>query len=117
MYRRAKLADKKGKENFQRLVSDCLSTEQGAGKGALTPDMIRKFSRHARQYILAYFFIEHEMNIEQEGLHEINIEGIKKEFKTHRSVIDFDEKFINYCFHKSDAAISSREQSAAATRP
>ncbi len=66
----------------------------------MTAEMIRKFSHHARQYILAYFFIEHEMNIEQEGLHEINIEGIKKEeFKTHLSVIDFDEKFINYCFH------------------
>ena len=115
VYRRAKLADKKGKENFRRLVADCLSSEQVAGKGALTPEMIRKFSRRARQYILAYFFIEHKMNIEEEGLHEINIEGIKKEFKTHRSAIDFDEKFINYCFHKSEA-VSSSEQSAAATR-
>jgi hypothetical protein len=88
VYRRAKLADKKGKENFRRLVADCLSSEQVAGKGALTPEMIRKFSCRARQYILAYFFIEHEMNIEEEGLHEINIEGIKKEFKTHRSAID-----------------------------
>jgi hypothetical protein len=35
-------------------------------------------------------------------LHEINIEKIKKEFKTHRSAIDFNEKFINYCFKKSD---------------
>ncbi len=59
VYRRSKLADKKGKENFQRLVADCLSTEQGSRKGALTPEMIRKFSRCARQYILAYFFIEH----------------------------------------------------------
>jgi hypothetical protein len=117
VYRRAKLADKKGKENIQRLVSDCLSTEQGAGKGALTPEMIRKFSYRARQYILAYFFIEHEMNIDEDGLYEINLEGIKKEFKTHRGTIDFDEKFINYCFHESDAAISSSEQSAAATRP
>jgi hypothetical protein len=37
------------------------------------------------------------MNIEEEGLHGINIEE-KKEFKTHKSAIDFDEKFINYCF-------------------
>jgi hypothetical protein len=54
---------------------------------------------------------------QEEGLHEINIEGIKKEFKTHQNTIDFDEKFINYCFHKSDTAISSSEQSAATTRP
>jgi hypothetical protein len=81
VYRRAKLADKKGKENFRRLVAECLSTEEGAGKGALTPEMIRKFSRHARQYILAYFYIEHEMNINEVRLHEINIEKIKKSSK------------------------------------
>jgi hypothetical protein len=65
--------------------------------------MIQKFSSCARQYILAYFFIEHEINLEEEGLHEFNIEGIKKEFKTHQNTIDFDEKFTNYCFHKSEA--------------
>ena len=36
----------------------------------------------------------------EDGMNEINIEKIKKEFKTHRSAIDFDEKFINYCFQK-----------------
>ena len=52
---------------------------------------------------MAYFYIEHEMKEDvEDGLHEINIERIKKEFKTHRSAIDFDEKFINYCFKKSD---------------
>ena len=30
----------------------------------------------------------------EEGVSEINIERIQKEFKTHRSAIDFDEKFI-----------------------
>ena len=75
--------------------------------------MVRKFSRRARQYILAYFYIEHEMkeNVE-EGLHEINIERIKKEFKTHRSAIDFDEKFINYCFQKCD----EQQQSAGSSK-
>jgi hypothetical protein len=117
VYRRAKLAQKKGKENFRMLVSDCLSTQEGAGKGALMPEMIRKFSRRARQYILAYFYIEHEMNdsINEEGLHEINIERIKKEFKTHRSAIDFDEKFINYCFQKCESIGSSGANIPAAT--
>ncbi len=70
--------------------------------------MIRKFSRRARHYILAYFFIEHnqESNIEGE-LSELNIERVKKEFKTHRSAIDFDEKFINYCFRDSESAASN----------
>jgi hypothetical protein len=46
-------------------------------------------------------------SIKEDGLHEINIERIKKEFKTHRSAIDFDEKFINYCFQKSESSESS----------
>ena len=62
--------------------------------------MIRKFSRRARRYILAYFYLEHEQEnyTNEDGLSEINIERMQKEFKTHRSAIDFDEKFINHCF-------------------
>ena len=30
----------------------------------------------------------------------MNIERIKKEFKTHRNAIDFDGAFINHCFHQ-----------------
>ena len=41
-----------------------------------------------------------EESIKVEELSEINIERIKKEFKTHRNAIDFDEKFINHCFSK-----------------
>jgi hypothetical protein len=25
---------------------------------------------------------------------------VKKEFKTHRNTVDFDERFINHCFQK-----------------
>jgi hypothetical protein len=55
-------------------------------------------------YILAYFYMEHdeENKIDEEGLHELNIERVKKEFKTHRSAIDFDEKFITYCFRRRE---------------
>jgi hypothetical protein len=74
----------------------------GAGNGCLTPLMIRKFSRRARCYILTYFWIEHGMEekIKEKELSESHIERIKKEFKTHRNAIDFDEKFINHCFTK-----------------
>jgi hypothetical protein len=62
---------------------------------------------------MAYFYIEHEMKEEiEDGMNEINIEKIIKEFKTHRSAIDFDEKFINYCFQKSD----SEQQPAGSTK-
>ena len=103
LYRKARLSDKKGKENFRALVQRYLSTEMGAGNGCLTPLMIRKFSRRARCYILTYFWIEHGMEEkikEEEELSETHIERIKKEFKTHRNAIDFDEKFITHCFTK-----------------
>jgi len=103
VYRRAKLAEKKGKENFRNLVLRCLSTEEDDGKGGLSKRMVRKFSRRARHYILAYFYIENNQEKCMEGeLSELNIERIKKEFKTHRSAIDFDEKFINFCFKSAD---------------
>jgi hypothetical protein len=104
IYRRAQLSKKKGKDNFWNLVADCLSTDEGEAKGGLTPEMVRKFSRRARHYILAYFYMEHdeENKIDEEGLHELNIERVKKEFKTHRSAIDFDEKFITYCFRRRE---------------
>jgi hypothetical protein len=31
---KARLADKKGKDNFQKLVSHCLATQKGAGGGS-----------------------------------------------------------------------------------
>jgi hypothetical protein len=84
---------KKGKENFRMLVADCLSTKDEQGEGAFTLEMVRKFSHRARTYVLAFFHIEHEQknNISEEGFHEINIECIKRKFKTHRSAIDFDD--------------------------
>jgi hypothetical protein len=82
VYRRVKLAQKKGKKNFRSLVADCLSTDKRRGMGGLTKEMVRRFSRRARHYVLAYFYIENvqEKNMDEEGLHELNIERIKKEF-------------------------------------
>ena len=40
VYRRAKLAEKKGKENFRNLVLRCLSTEEDDGKGGLSKWMV-----------------------------------------------------------------------------
>jgi hypothetical protein len=39
-------------------------------------------------------------SIKEGRLHEINIGRMKKKFKMHWSAIDFNEKFINYCFQK-----------------
>jgi len=110
LYRKARLLDKKGKENFLALVKRCLSTEEGKDLGSLTPAMIRKFSRRARQYILTYFWIEHGMEekIKEGELSESNIEKVKREFKTHRNAIDFDERFINHCFRTVNGGEADR---------
>ncbi len=44
-----------------------------------------------------------EESIKVEELSEVNIKRIKKEFKAHCNAIDFDEKFINYCFRKNES--------------
>jgi hypothetical protein len=50
-----------------------------------------------------YLYIENNQEKFTEGeLSELNIERIKKEFKMHQSAIDFDEKFINFCFKSAD---------------
>ena len=40
LYRKAKLREKKGKDNFRSLVQKCLSTKEGKELGSLTPTMI-----------------------------------------------------------------------------
>ena len=47
-YRRQPLSKKKKKANFFALVDQCLSRE------LLSKDMVRKFSKRARDYMLAY---------------------------------------------------------------
>jgi len=53
-----------------------------------------------------------EEKIKEEELSESHIERIKKEFKTHRNAIDFDEKFINHCFTKVKKGIRSNQRRA-----
>jgi hypothetical protein len=50
-------------------------------------------------YILTYFYLEKECGNRrnEERFDELNIERIKREFKTHCSAIDFGEMFINHC--------------------
>ncbi len=48
-YRRFPVSQKKGKDQFQKLVSECLSREVVTTE----PELVRAFSRWARQYISA----------------------------------------------------------------
>ena len=85
-YRRQPLSKKKKKANFFALVDQCLSQE------LLTKDMVRKFSKRARDYMLAYrAFDTDEM---KEGMKDNGkpldithhmIEKMKKVVSSHRA--------------------------------
>ena len=92
-YQSAKLKDKTGKANFLKLVQTSLSMTTHEG-GGLDIHLIQKFSRCTRQYILAYYYLEHDCG--KKEVDELNIEKVRKEFKTHWSAIDFDEQFIKH---------------------
>jgi hypothetical protein len=94
IYRQKPLEMKKqGKEAFKELVKTCLNRND-----ALNTQLVRKLSRRARAHICAYYCIE---NKEQSGDDHDNtvmslslIEALMKDFKTHRSAIDFDAAFL-----------------------
>mmetsp|Transcript_15909 Transcript_15909/g.45748 ORF Transcript_15909/g.45748 Transcript_15909/m.45748 type:complete len:162 (+) Transcript_15909:833-1318(+) len=103
-YRRLPLADKKGKDNFKRSVRSAMSREH------LTTDRIRKFSRRAREHIVAYKLLKMnhlDSDMEHGGEEEWDehqliskisakkIEDMKSSFKAHRCAADFDAGFIN----------------------
>jgi hypothetical protein len=57
-----------------------------------------------------------EEKIKEGKLSESYIEKIKREFKTHRNAIDFDERFINHCFRKVDDGEADRAAGTADIR-
>jgi hypothetical protein len=93
IYRRYPLYCKKGKVNFIGLVSKCISRE------VLTADLIRKFSRRARNYMLTYKSLEiivddiggkQNMNT----ISHLRIENLQKSLACHRAAFDFDYSFV-----------------------
>ena len=91
VYRRYRMSEKRGKDNFRESVRRCTSRDN-----VLTTTRMRKFSRRARQYIMAYKAILSRRNLpnHQNSMTEPLIEKVVKVFRTHRSAADFDSKFI-----------------------
>jgi hypothetical protein len=98
-YRNQPLKRKRTKHGFRALVDDCLSTTHN-----LTIDRVRKCSRRAREYMLAYKAFE-ELQTESSGdggddsaiLSFLNFELVEKSiksYKTHRNAKDFDSAFV-----------------------
>lgn len=86
-YRRKKLSEKRGKQNFLNLVRQCFSRD------VITVERVRKFSKRARQYIVAYHALRlqslSKLSKEEEEEWKalpVDLEAMKKKFKTHRCV-------------------------------
>ena len=78
-------------------------------RNVLSTERIRKFSRRARQYVLAYHALHSEqqqqISTEQSETHLITpmkIESLVKKFKTHRCDLDFDKGFIKAAITTAD---------------
>ena len=94
LYRRYPLSIKKGKENFDKLVTKCLSRD------TITRDIVRKFSARARRYMVTYQSLDMMKKDGTDPLgegHQIShqrIENMMKMIKSHRAALDFDKEFI-----------------------
>ena len=78
-YRRFPVSQKKGKDQFRKLVSECLSRE------VVTTELVRAFSRQARQYICAYHALHEQQksssNAATEEITALLIEKLVKKSK------------------------------------
>jgi len=99
-YRRQRLELKRSKDTFLKLVRRCTSTED-----VLSVDQVRKCSRRAREYMLAYKSFEVLGNRNENGdanffgehvvtLNYKLIEKSIKTYKTHRNCLDTDTKWL-----------------------
>jgi hypothetical protein len=65
----------------------------------ITRERVRKFGRRARQYLMAYHAID-SGQVDEQTQHDCKMYGpvavdkVIQNFKTHRSALNFDYKFI-----------------------
>ncbi len=90
-YRKLPISKKKRMENFMGSVRRCLSDE------VITQERVIKFSKCAHEYICAYHTLhkeQQETDLPDPVVTPMKVEKLVKEFKTHRSALDFDYSFI-----------------------
>ena len=105
LYHQQPLREKRWKEAFKMTVRNCLL------RNNLTTEHVRSFSRHARQYILAYLAMQ-QVNDQQSSMDTqaspsgqimpAKIEQLVKEFKSCHCAMDFDCGFIDAVFIKKE---------------
>ena len=90
-YRQIPLERKRKKHDFKEAVRHSIDV--------LTKQTVRKCDRKARTYIQAYYYLEVMRQGEgaqpDEQLSLSTIEKVQKDFKVHRSAIDFDRAFCH----------------------
>lgn len=90
---------KKGKEKFDALVAKCIS------RAMMPRETIRRFSKRAREYMVAYKAMESSYTNDdgqQQSISHQRIERMKKALKNHRAAIDFDKSFVLSIVQKAD---------------
>jgi hypothetical protein len=93
-YRNLSLKEKTGMGKFNESVRKCLSHE------VLSLTRLRKFSRRAHQYLMAYHFFDSKQSDPDiplaacDKLGPVAVEKLVAKFKTHRCAMDFDFKFV-----------------------
>jgi hypothetical protein len=105
-YRRVLLDKKQGRENFIKMVRECISEK------IITRDRVQKFSRCTRRYVLGYHVLRQmqqgiihdpdskELKAANDNLAIIpaKLEQMVKKFKMHRCAMDFDHGFCKTTF-------------------
>ena len=87
------LAQKRGKDNFKASIHHCLSEE------VIPIERVRKYSRRARQYLMAYHAID-SGQVDAQTQHNclkygpVAVDKLIHKVKTHRCAFDFDYNFI-----------------------
>ena len=76
-----------------KLIETGLSMTTHKG-GNLDIHLICKFSRCVWLCVLAYYYLEHDCDNKE--VDKFNKGKIRKEFKTHQTAINFDERFITH---------------------
>ena len=90
LYRHHPLAAMKGRDNFIALVDKCISRD------LITVNMVRKFSKRAGGYMLAYRALESdEMKHNQTDITHQIIGKMKKVISSHSAALDFDKGNLN----------------------
>ena len=107
-YRTRRLQDKKRRENWLKLVSECT-----CNKSVITISSVRKFGRRIRRYMLAYHGLEaakakqadgsllhfSDLDLEVPEMSQHLVERLVKVYKSkrkcHRNIFDSEHKFLS----------------------